>query len=1008
MIAPRQTFKKTALSSLLSSAVLFPSLATVGLTAGMSIAHAADGLLDGTQTTWSSDRAYDGTLTIGRDLPNSALIIDSGATVVSKGGFIGRYNGSTGDVVVRGPGSEWIIPRTNFVLENSLYIGGAYDATLGGGKGSLRIEDGGKVSVKNTNITYGRTASGSLVVTGAGSVLDTENLALAGGNNGVFRIENGGSVLTTYANINNPMVITGTGSTWTSTGTIEATADLRIENAANVTSSIVLLGASGAQTSSQLTGAGSSLTTTRYLVVGDSTSSKANLSVADGATLSAKEGILIGRGSAVAEGFGNLTIGGDVDVSSWTLVPSPLAAAAAGTIDPATNITFGTGRSHLNFNHTNTGYVFANTLLEEGRINQFAGETTLTGNADRFSGDVAVSGGKLTLASNMSQVNTEPSNSINYSYTRFVVNGGTLIANAEAGRMQTDFLGNTYYTNRNEVTGTGVLGGSGRLGYTQVRDGGTISPGDNGIGTLNIQGDLDILNGGNYAVDIAGNGASDKIAVTGKTRLDGSTTVAVTALDPQQSYQNGQTYSILSSAGGITGTFAQAVSKSAFLDVSLAHNPNDVVLSIAQKDVGGTPGNPGTPENPGNPGNPGTPENPGNPGSPGTPTNPGTPGTGGSATPGIFQTVAASSNQWNTAGALGTLAQSGASLALYNNVLVLSADEARSAFNQLSGEQHAATRGALISSTQLVSNAVNDRMRAMFDNDGTPVPAMARSLVAAPAPARNGAWAQTFGTWSRTQGDDNTGKLSNNTGGFLIGADHAFNPNVRAGAYAGYSRSSFDVDSRRSSGDSDNYHLGIYGAGKMNAFTLRGGLGYTWHDVETKRSVAFGGFSDSLKADYDARAFQAFADLGYRIDAGRAAFEPFANVAYVRQRSDSFTENGGAAALRADSDTMSTTFSTLGLRASTALPWSRVDAVLRGSVGWRHAYGDTLPSARMAFATGDSFSTVGAPIAKNAAVLEAGMDFKVGRATTIGVGYQGQYGSDTRANSVNARVNVLF
>ncbi len=48
--------------------------------------------------------------------------------------------------------------------------------------------------------------------------------------------------------------------------------------------------------------------------------------------------------------------------------------------------------------------------------------------------------------------------------------------------------------------------------------------------------------------------------------------------------------------------------------------------------------------------------------------------------------MAKSSNQWNTAGALSTLTQSGPSLALYNSLLVLSAPEAREAFNQLSGE----------------------------------------------------------------------------------------------------------------------------------------------------------------------------------------------------------------------------------------------------------------------------------------------------------------------------------
>jgi hypothetical protein len=66
------------------------------------------------------------------------------------------------------------------------------------------------------------------------------------------------------------------------------------------------------------------------------------------------------------------------------------------------------------------------------------------------------------------------------------------------------------------------------------------------------------------------------------------------------------------------------VSKSAFLDVALNQSTNAVDLTIAQKESGENPGNPGG-ENPGNPGgeDPGTPggEDPGTPGGedPGTP-----------------------------------------------------------------------------------------------------------------------------------------------------------------------------------------------------------------------------------------------------------------------------------------------------------------------------------------------------------------------------------------------------
>ena len=117
---------------------------------------------------------------------------------------------------------------------------------------------------------------------------------------------------------------------------------------------------------------------------------------------------------------------------------------------------------------------------------------------------------------------------------------------------------------------------------------------------------------------------------------------------------------------------------------------------------------------------------------------------------GIFQTVAKSSNQWNTAGALSTLTQSGPSLALYNSLLVLSAPEAREAFNQLSGEVYPSMQSNLIAGSTQVFNVLNQRMQRAFDNDSLPIPPLAMSLVQQPEPQNNGVWGQTFSSGAET------------------------------------------------------------------------------------------------------------------------------------------------------------------------------------------------------------------------------------------------------------------
>ncbi|NKX16522.1 autotransporter outer membrane beta-barrel domain-containing protein [Ochrobactrum pseudogrignonense] len=109
---------------------------------------------------------------------------------------------------------------------------------------------------------------------------------------------------------------------------------------------------------------------------------------------------------------------------------------------------------------------------------------------------------------------------------------------------------------------------------------------------MNINGNLNLATGGNLGVEIAGDGSTDLVNVTGTATIAGSN-LYVTAIDPETSYQNGQTYRVLNADVGVSGEFSNAVSRSAFLNFGLSYNPNSVDLTIALNN-GGT--DPGTPE----------------------------------------------------------------------------------------------------------------------------------------------------------------------------------------------------------------------------------------------------------------------------------------------------------------------------------------------------------------------------------------------------------------------------
>ncbi|RYX91089.1 MAG: autotransporter domain-containing protein, partial [Comamonadaceae bacterium] len=171
------------------------------------------------------------------------------------------------------------------------------------------------------------------------------------------------------------------------------------------------------------------------------------------------------------------------------------------------------------------------------------------------------------------------------------------------------------------------------------------------------------------------------------------------------------------------------------------------------------------------------------------------------------------------------------------------------------------------------------------------------------------------------------------------------------------------------------------------------------------RSVGFTGFANNLKADYDVSTAQVFGEIGRRIDMGTVALEPFAGLAYVNVDADGFTESGGAAALRSGGGSTDATFSTLGVRASTQVGEA---TRLRGTVGWRHAFGDRTPTSTHAFATGNAFTVAGVPLAKDVAVLEAGVETQLQRNMTLGVGYAGQLGDGLKDHGLKVSLGWKF
>jgi subtilase-type serine protease len=539
------------------------------------------------------------------------------------------------------------------------------------------------------------------------------------------------------------------------------------------------------------------------------------------------------------------------------------------------------------------------------------------------------------------------------------------------------------------VTG-GTLGGTGSVGATTV-NGGTLSPG-NSIGTITINGNLTFVGPGTYLVEVSPT-AADRTNVNGTATLGGT----FRAVGTGGTYAVGTQYVVLSSANGINGTFSNLEVAGNFGAVrpTLAYDADEVFIILVPNAV-----------------------------SP-------------------FLTVGATPNQRAVAGAVDAALLAGNAPLPFLQLFNLTAQQLPQALDALSGEVHASVQTSLVEDSRFMRNAVLGRLRtaswadepgaiAMLGVGGPQVAlqggddataalafgakggAKSSMPVKAPPPAAVPGpdiafWGQTLGAWGQWDGDGNAAEFKRDLAGTISGVDVRFG-NWRIGAAGGYTVSDVNMPARASSADVESFHAAGYIGARFGQWSLRGGAAAAWHEIDTIRSIVFPGFADTARASYDGTTVQAFGEVGYGFTFGRVALEPFAGLAWVRVETDGFTELGGAAALVGAGESIDVGYSTLGLRAATHVPLpGGMVLIPRATAAWQHAFDDVTPAATLAFlATGTGFTVTGVPIARDSALVEAGLDLAINRNATLGVSYVGQLGDGVQDHAVKGRAVWRF
>jgi outer membrane autotransporter protein len=507
--------------------------------------------------------------------------------------------------------------------------------------------------------------------------------------------------------------------------------------------------------------------------------------------------------------------------------------------------------------------------------------------------------------------------------------------------LSSGFTGSTT-VERGALAVNGVLGGTldvwagarlqgvGTVGTTVVS--GTIAPG-NSIGTLNVAGGVTFKPGSVFEVEANAAGQSDKLVASGVATIQGGT---VKVLAGAGTYKPQTSYLILHADGGIAagGKFDGVTSNLAFLDPSLSYDGANVYLRLRRNDIS-------------------------------------------------FTDIGVTPNQVAVGGGVESL---GWDKPVFDTVVNLSADQARQAFDQLAGSDHASLRGSLIQDSRFVRDAI-----------------LARGDLA--GVEGQAAWGQAFGGWGSMKGDGNAQSYDRDIQGLMTGYDGSLGQHVRVGVAAGYSTS--DLKTANARHEVETYHLAGHLLAERGGLSFQLGGAYAWNEVEASRRVAFGTFGETLSSDYSARTYQVFGEVAMKRDIAGVTLQPFADLAYVALVDGDVSEQGGSAALRGGGDEH-LTYGSVGVRLKSDLSAGELNLRLTGSAALRHAFGDRVPTIDLGFTGARSFGIAGTPIDKDSLAVNLGVEADLGRNATLGIGYAGDYGDQATDHGARAQLSWKF
>lgn len=663
--------------------------------------------------------------------------------------------------------------------------------------------------------------------------------------------------------------------------------------------------------------------------------------------------------------------------------------SAANSYTGATTIDGGSlrGGAANTFSNASATTVNAGGTLDLGGVAQSIASVRLAGGTltnGALTGAVTSTGGAISGLSGPASVTilsgTTTVTGTNAYTGATAVNGGTLVVE-----------GSITASSGLTVAAGATLGGSGQLPSTTVS--GAISPG-NSPGTLTVNGNLTFNSGSTYVAEVQG-AVADRLVVTGAAALAG--TLRLVPLGG--TYVFATPYTLLSAAGGASGAFATVETQGSFgagVTTRVDYTATQVRLTLvpaplapivaAQTPIVAAPTQ-------------------------------------------ILSTPSAGrGNAYAVALGIDRAVAGGAIPSALFPIYDLPAQAIPAAVNQLSGEAHSAAPALAVSAADQFLRAMLDPLAAgRLAPDGTgPGEAAFSALVrkghdlpsARPvfldAP-RYSVWGAGFGSQAHNEGSARIGsaKRELSDGHLAVGADVLIAPRTVVGFALSGGAARASLGGGLGTVDAEAYQAGLYGATRLGPLNLGAALSYGRLEHDVRRAIPVLG-TGGLAASYATNAWSGRLQASVEIVGWNGlSVSPLAALQTVHVRSPAVREAShtgpaaGALTLARRSDV--TARSELGVQidVTSAVAGLPVTGYVRA--GWAHYYRrDASVSATITGLAGSSFAVEGAKPARNAALVAAGLDLRIGKNVTLGARFDGELSGPANRYGGSAQLRVSF